>query len=477
MKYLSYLALGALLLAAAKSDKKYYNETFRPQVHFSPEKSWLFECNGIVRTGGEYHLFYQDVSISNKVLSNQLGHAVSKDLIHWKHLPAAFTPDEKITDMSSCHPMAGSAVVDSLNITGLQADGKKTMLVFYTDSQGNQNLAFSSDLGMTWKKYQGNPILSNKGEEAHDPRVFYHAKSGKWIMTLYRARGEGINAPGASIYASGDLIHWQFESHVEGAGECPDLFELGYEDKNAARKWVMTSGEGSYRIGNFDGSVFTPETGSVRLDWGKNFFAPQTVSGAPGDKAVQIAWMRGGEYPDMPFNGQLSFPNELFLKQAGNRTVLCRRPVAAIASLYEDKLEKKGKKMIPGINSNLLSGIKGDVLHIKAVLQSLDADTYGIIIRNGNKSNGTDIQYDANKKVLEVNGCKMTLEPVDKKLDLEIIVDRSSVEILSGNGAKGITTCFNPTPGELQLVLYTQGGEIMVESLEAHTLKSAWTTK
>ncbi len=472
-----YLLLTVLILMAAKSDSRYYNEKYRPQVHFSPEKNWLFEPNGFIFYKGEYHLFYQNVSINDKVLNNQLGHAVSSDLVHWQHLPFAFTPDLKATDVTSCRPMAGSAVFDSLNVTGLQQNGEKPLLLFYSDSQGNQHLAFSTDNGIGWKKYANNPILETTGTDAHDPKVFYHAPSAKWVLTLYHGKRSDTKKGGISFYNSSDLIHWELKSSLEGFDECPDIFEVAFEGKPTQKRWVLLSGEGEYKIGSFDGLTFIPETQLQKLDYGKNFFASQTLSNAPDGKVIQIAWMRGGEYPDMAFNGQMSFPTELSLRSTSKGTVLCRKPVSTLSSLYVHEIIKKDKNLIPGIKGNLLGGMKADVIFIKTTLVQKNADSFGFVVRNGKQSNGTDIKYDCAKKILDINGVKMPLEPIQGKIQLEILLDRSSIEIFANQGESVTSTCFTPTPGEEELILYTQGGELMVESLEAHTLKSAWTKK
>ncbi len=477
MKILVYTIFLAFILVAAKSDTKYYNEKYRPQVHFSPEKDWLFETGGFVFMKGEYHLFYQNVSVNSKIMNNKLGHAVSKDLVHWQHLPFAFTPDEKATDITTCRPMAGCAVIDSLNLTGLQQKGDQPMLIFYSDSQGNQNLAFSTDKGSTWSKYDKNPLISNPGEDSHDPKVFYHAATGKWILILYKAKGKDAKAGGMSLYSSSDLLHWEYRNHIDGIGECPDIFEVAFEGIPSEKKWVIMSGEGDYKIGAFDGINFKPETEIKKLDYGKNFFAAQTLSNAPEGKVIQMAWMRGGEYTDMAFNGQMSFPMELTLRTTKKGPVLCRKPVPSLSALYDKELLKKGKNLIPGIKGNLLSGINGDILYLKTTLNPKNSDSFGIIVRNGKQSGGTDIHYDTAKKILEVNGVKMVLEPIDGKIVLEILLDRASIEILGNNGEMGISTCFLPTQKEEDLVLYTQGGELFVETMEAHTLKSAWAVK
>lgn len=477
MKYLIYPLLVLFLFVSAKSDKSYYKEKYRPQFHFSPEKNWLFESNGFVFLQGEYHLFYHNVSVVNKNYIDQIGHAVSKDLVHWQHLPSAFTPDESGKALTPSNPMAGSAVIDSMNVSGLQQKGGKTMLIFYSDSIGNQNLAFSNDKGITWNKYAKNPILSISEGKAQDPKVFYHAQSGKWILALFSNKGEGNQAGDISFYNSTDLLNWKFSSLLEGFGECPDIFEIAMEGNVTVKKWVVLSGEGDYKIGEFDGLSFKAETKTQKLDYGKNFFSTQTLSNAPNGKVIQIAWMRGGEFPEMPFNGQMSFPTELSLRTTKKGMALCRKPVSTLATLYDRDLLKKDKNLIPGIKGNLLGGIKGDAVLIKAVVVLKSADSFGFIVRNGKQSNGTDIHYDTAKKILELNGVKMPLEPVDGKIEFEILIDRSSIELFANHGESVITSSFNPVEGEEDLLLYTQGGELFVESLEAYTLKTAWPNK
>ncbi len=102
-KYCNQLNINnfCFLLTASKPDKSYYNELYRPQFHFTPEKNWHNDPNGLVYYDGEYHLFYQYNPNGKEWGYMHWGHAVSEDLIHWEHLPVAIYPDEDSKTKSS----------------------------------------------------------------------------------------------------------------------------------------------------------------------------------------------------------------------------------------------------------------------------------------------------------------------------------------------------------------------------------------
>lgn len=130
------LILIAILSLAACSDQKtktredsYYSEPYRPQIHFTPEKGWMNDPNGLVYYKGEYHLFYQYYPDSTVWGPMHWGHAVSTDLVHWKHLPIALFPD------SLGYIFSGSAVVDENNTSGFQTGDEKPMVAHFHLSQ------------------------------------------------------------------------------------------------------------------------------------------------------------------------------------------------------------------------------------------------------------------------------------------------------------------------------------------------------
>src|SRR5512138_4046288 len=88
------------------SQNNLYKEKFRPQFHFTPPLHWINDPNGLVDHKGTYHMFYQYNPMGIRWGHMSWGHAISKDLIHWQHLPVAIA-EEKDTMIFS-----GTCVVD-----------------------------------------------------------------------------------------------------------------------------------------------------------------------------------------------------------------------------------------------------------------------------------------------------------------------------------------------------------------------------
>ena len=135
--------------------KMYYQEQYRPQIHYSPEKNWLNDPNGLVYLNGEYHLFYQYNPFGNNHANMHWGHAVSHDLFNWREIGVALEPDHLGTIFS------GSAVVDKNNTSGLFDDTSEGMIAIFTHAADfqQQSIAYSTDNGRYWTKYKDNPVI------------------------------------------------------------------------------------------------------------------------------------------------------------------------------------------------------------------------------------------------------------------------------------------------------------------------------
>ena len=165
---------------AIKTDEL-YNETYRPQFHFTARKNWLNDPNGMVFYKGEYHLFFQHNPLGMQPGNLSWGHAVSRDMVHWEQLANALTPD-------ALGPIwSGSAVVDWNSTTGFGQAGDKPLVAMYTAAGEpfTQCLAFSLDRGRTWTKYDHNPVLPHIIGGDRDPKVVWHVPTRRWVMALY----------------------------------------------------------------------------------------------------------------------------------------------------------------------------------------------------------------------------------------------------------------------------------------------------
>jgi levanase/fructan beta-fructosidase len=242
---------------------------------------------------------------------------------------------------------------------------------------------------------------------------------------------------------------------------------------------VLFDGDGSYLIGSFNGEKFTPETAKTPSDYGANYYATQTWSNIPESdgRVIQIAWMRGGEFTGMPFKGQMTFPCELSVKKFMDGLKLVRKPIKEIELLHQKGEHWENENLIPGINKNLTKGIKGDALHIISSIKIKTADSFGYVVRLDKKENGTEILYNVKTKTLSCLGKSVNIEPVDGAIKLEILLDRSSIEIFANDGKAVMSSCFTPAEGANSLYLFNTGGEILVEKLEIFPLKSIWRTE
>ena len=193
-----------------------YNEKYRPQFHFTPQKGWTNDPNGLVFYKGEYHLFFQHNPFDTKWGNMTWGHAVSHDLVHWKQLANAIEPDTRGTIFS------GSAVVDDDNTAGLQSGEEKTLVAIYAAAGGTspeskgqpftQCIAYSNDRGRTWTKYSGNPVVPHILADNRDPKVVWHSPTKQWIMVLF------LDGNTFRFLASPNLKNWTTLHDINGSG-------------------------------------------------------------------------------------------------------------------------------------------------------------------------------------------------------------------------------------------------------------------
>ncbi len=448
------------------------DQIHRPKIHFTPRQGWMNDPNGMVFHNGVYHLFYQhnpDASVWGPM---HWGHAVSKDMIDWKHEPIALYPDSLGTIFS------GSAVVDLNNTSGLAPKGKVPLVAVFTyhnqalaDKGRNdfqtQGIAYSIDNGATWQKYKGNPVLKNPGiRDFRDPKVMWHAATGRWVMTL--AVLDRIY-----FYSSPNLKDWKKESEFGkdagahgGVWECPDLFPMQVEGKTIWTLLVNLNPGGpnkgsatQYFLGSFDGHRFSPLSNQTNwLDYGPDEYAGVTWSNT-GSRRLFIGWMSNWMYanqvPTETWRSACTIPRELRLVKLGAGYRLASMPV--------NELNKYNQKPLVYNYPNVSKGLSLGAASVAALPCRIDLDmsleTCAFTIFNENEEE-VKVGYDkqtgnyfidrtrAGKSYFHKEFAARHTSPrhtSSKKLRMTLIIDVASVELFADGGLTTMTSLFFPT--------------------------------
>jgi fructan beta-fructosidase len=419
-------------------------------LHFSPERNWMNDPNGLIFYKGKYHLFFQHNPFENVWGNMSWGHAVSEDLINWNELPVAIACDDSHAIFS------GSAVVDYFNTSGFGTLENPAMVAIYTahkhdDSHQAQALAYSLDEGLTWVKYEGNPVLDLQLNHFRDPKVMWDRTTEAWLMTVVLPKERKV-----SFYSSKDLKNWAHLSDfgpvgaTDGDWECPDLFPLFVDGDESRTKWVLlisinpgglTGGSGTqYFIGDWNGKEFIADDVKTNwLDYGRDNYAGVTFNDVPNQRRVFIGWMNNWEYahgfPTSPWRGAMTLPRELTLITKDGKISLAAKPVAELDNYLGEKLT---------------AGNKAELLQIKATVSTSEglstkfrvtADA-GSYFEFGYNSENKTIFVDRSNAwndipSTHIHTVRYTVE--DKTFDICAIVDQASVEIFAVGGTLVIT--------------------------------------
>ena len=471
---------------------KQNTEKHRPLYHFTPEYGWMNDPNGMVYKDGEYHLFYQYNPYGSMWGNMHWGHAVSKDLTSWQHLPVAIAPDGLGTIFS------GSCVVDKNNTAGF---GAGAIVAFYTSAghSQTQSMAYSLDNGRTFQKYAGNPVVTSNLVDFRDPKVSWHEPTQKWIMIL--AAG-----PEMQLYSSPNLKDWTYESSFGkdqgahgGVWECPDLFQLPVKGTDK-KKWVLlcnlwggpAGGSATqYFVGDFDGHRFVNESPQAIkwMDWGKDHYATVTWSDAPANRTIALAWMSNWEYanqvPTQQFRSANSVPRELYLYQQDGETYMASVPVDELLALRQ-KPEKKGAFKVSG-SREVRRLLKENTGTYEIELQITDIHTreFGFQLTNA-KGENVRFTYNLDKKQFAVDRTQSGITSFHNGFPavasaplveqgtytLRLLVDKCSIETFDGDGRFTLTNLVFPDEPYNHLKFFSNGGSFRVASLNIYKLNN-----
>ena len=497
---------------------------YRPVYHHTPPYGWMNDPNGMVYKDGEYHLYYQYNPYGSKWGNMHWGHSVSRDLIHWQHLDPAIARD------TLGHIFSGSTVVDKDNTAGY---GKDALIALYTsasDERGQiQCMAYSTDNGRTYTKYEHNPILTpfDGLKDFRDPKVFWYEPDKKWIMIVSADKN-------MRFYSSTDLKEWTYLSQFgEGYGaqpnqfECPDFVQLPVDGNKDNMKWIMIvninpgcmfgGSATEYFVGTFDGKAFKCDTKpqvTKWLDYGKDHYAAVCISNT-GDRTIALPWMSNWQYanitPIKQYRGANGLPRELTLYTKDGQTYVAANVVPEAKALRKDSravegFSLNGKHRIDNLTNGTdcavelemditpgsaqtvgfdLLNEKGEKVKIYLDMEAgrlvMDRTESGITQLDGPNKGNYDVhvkETDDHRKTLSVNYqndfALGTWAPLalcnGKTYHLDIFVDKCSVEIFVDGGRIAMTNLVFPTRPYDSLRFYSEGGQATVNNLTIHSL-------
>ncbi|MFC9353157.1 glycoside hydrolase family 32 protein [Arthrobacter sp. NPDC057013] len=506
---------------------------FRPAIHFTARDTWLNDPNGLVFYDGLYHLFFQNNPYGNVWGNMSWGHATSRDLLHWTEHHVAIACDEA-EDIFS-----GSVVVDHSNTSGFGTADEPALVAIYTSAYKAssehcgtqaQSLAYSTDAGMTWRKYEGNPVLTRNSAHFRDPKVFRYQgeHGGCWVMVAVEAQHQKV-----VFYRSDDLKTWDFLSDFgpanadAGEWECPDLFPLAVDGDPDNIKWVLIvnvnpgavagGSGGQYFIGHFDGERFLPDACTVVapaglsslpdpemaaalqqclwLDWGRDCYASVSFSNAPDGRRIIIGWMNNWDYanelPTAPWRSSMTLAREVRLTAVGGSARLIQQPVLAGHCAREELTPAKDHRSADSFelrNSalRLPDAAPGSAQIIEAELLPGSAERLELrLFGSSDGSKGTILGYNTataqlildrrqsgnthfHEKFSSTESAPLVLE--DGVLKLLIVVDHCSVEVFAQDGRTVMTDLIFPETESPENSLSAVGGSATILRLAVSTL-------
>lgn len=495
------LSLAALMQGTASAQTP--TPQWRPAYHFTPDKNWTNDPNGLIYLNGKFQLYYQHNPFENKWGHMSWGHAESADLVHWKHSPVAIP--EVVTPDTTTFIYSGSAVLDKNNTSGFAKDGKPPIVAIFTADKPKQHnesqyIAYSNDGGMSYKLYHKDPVIDLGMKDFRDPNVFWFEKTKMWIMTVSM-----VDAHQIRFYGSKNLKDWEKLSDFGPAGftkngwECPSLIPLPVDGNPANIKYVLfVSAFGDhgpqmqYFVGDFDGKTLTnlnPIDLHLRVDYGDCFYAAIAWRDAPQNKKILLGWLTNGKPETYPWKGQMSIPRDLSLKTTPDGIRLFQNPTTIITNSLS-----KYAKGAPVVKQNLV--VKGDTklsgasaisknsYWIDAEInlgKSSKAGFYVAASKDGVKK--VEVGYDAEKQELYINSASaesankdqhnqnlsVPLKNKNGMVKLRILLDKSSLEVFGNGGEQVISTMIYPDVDATGLSAFSSG-KAVIKSLKIYFL-------
>lgn len=469
---------------AQKDSSALYREPYRSQFHFSPKKGWIGDPSGFIYYKNKYQMFWW-------------GKVISDDLVHYKEV----SPKVMKGDNGGISYFTGSALIDKRNSAGFD---KNTYIAAYTifnkeTKNQSQGISYSRD-GETFEYYKGNPVIDLGSTEFRDPTVFWHAPSKKWIMVVAMALEKKIK-----FYGSKDLKSWGWLSDFGPAGaqerawECPDLFQLRVDGNEKDRRWIMVVSidwaHEQYFIGDFDGKTFVLGKDQPKeplyVDKGLDFYASRTFQDYDGKlkSKTSIGWVATWDYaqtaPSTYGKGFWSIPRDLELKKFPEGLRLTQTPIKALSSLRGETVSSSYQIEVGSAKLKSFQP-QENVYELDAVFDTSVPNVFGfnLCVGEGRK---VVVTYDTQTAMLTIDRTNCSKEKIEKfarstsakvlpengQLHMRFFVDKSSVELFTGNGKDVFTLLTYPAESQTGIETFAKNDGTKL-SFKAWRLNSIW---
>ena len=348
-----------------------------PVYHATGGIGWINDPNGFSLYGGRAHLFFQYYPYECHWGPMHWGHAVTEDFVRWQFLPAALAPDTE-ADRDGCFSGSAAALPDGRQLLLYTGVRKETRPDGGVDERQTQCVAAGD--GLDYEKHPANPVIDgallppgSSTRDFRDPKLWREGEG--FAAVVANLDGDGLGR--ILRYRSEDGFAWRYDGvlaqndgSLGGMWECPDFFTLDGKavlihsaHDMETRDPEFHPGDGTVcHVGRLDDSGRLDDDWIQTLDFGLDFYAPQTLETADG-RRVLIAWMQNwaaAGYPPqgLPFFGQMTLPRELFFR--GGR--LCQRPVRELERYRRNVVRCAGAEVGPEERS--LPGIEGRCLDL-----------------------------------------------------------------------------------------------------------------
>jgi sucrose-6-phosphate hydrolase SacC (GH32 family) len=458
-------AMTALSAATARASA----DPIRPRFHFAAPAGWINDPNGTIWHNGWYHVFYQHNPFGDVWDTMHWGHARSRDLLRWEHLPIALAPQNALGET---HCFSGCAA--------LAPDGTPTLLYtsVHIDDAGNsvshQWRATGDADWRVWRSAEDNPFLQPPAGMAlkpdwRDPFVFAHGGQ-TWLVIgaasaddahvlLYQSRGGALNA--------WDYRGVLFSQPVATTGfqECPNVIPFG--DKFLLLTSPYRPVE--WRVGEINWKTFAlnPVRSGV-LDGGPgdtgasaHFYAPNVLRD-PAGRVILFGWVRG--FPEgRGWNGCLALPRVLTL---GPDNRPRQQPLPELEALRGPAIEVRSAPL-----SSLLplTNVRGVSLELDVTIDMGNALSAGVFVR-ASRSGMRGIRITLDGSSLRVGDARIDASRFAR---LRIFIDRSVLEVFLDDGRGVITRVIADAPIEDDSVfLFAENGKARLERMTAWTLNT-----